>query len=217
LSKPTRCLALSAPQQGGQRDDEPDEGDQPNGEDEPPELGRRRVGRPVVGEDLDCGGVEGGLLARAHDYRDKDEDYGGHPGDAGDPAKAPPSDSCGSRTGIVMDGPFCALRRAWQFGDARARVSQVGASRTWSFWSGSGLSTRGWRTTVAAVVEHGSMRQAAAMLNLHHSTHRERLTWLEGQLEFPLFSAQMVSGWVQRCRCGASSGLPITNGDRVRP
>ena len=54
-------------------------------------------------------------------------------------------------------------------------------------------------------------------LHLHHSTHRERLTWLEGQLEFPLFSAQIVSGWVQRCRCGASPGLPITNGDRVRP
>ena len=54
-------------------------------------------------------------------------------------------------------------------------------------------------------------------LHLHHSTHRERLTWLEGQLEFPLFSAQIVSGWVQRCRRGASPGLPITNGDRVRP
>jgi hypothetical protein len=35
-------------------------------------------------------------------------------------------------------------------------------------------------------------------LHLHHSTHRERLTWLEGQLEFPLFSAQIVSGWVRR-------------------
>jgi len=39
--------------------------------------------------------------------------------------------------------------------------------------------------TVAAVVRHGSMRQAALALHVHHSTLQERLTWLEGRLGFP--------------------------------
>ncbi len=40
--------------------------------------------------------------------------------------------------------------------------------------------------TVAAVVGHGSMRQAAVALHVHHSTLQERLTWLEGRLGFPV-------------------------------
>ena len=40
--------------------------------------------------------------------------------------------------------------------------------------------------TVAAVVRHGSMRQASVALHVHHSTLQERLTWLESRLGFPL-------------------------------
>ena len=40
--------------------------------------------------------------------------------------------------------------------------------------------------TVAAVVRHGSMRQASVALHVHHSTLQERLTWLEGRLGFAL-------------------------------
>jgi hypothetical protein len=49
-------------------------------------------------------------------------------------------------------------------------------------------------------------------LHLHHSTHRERLTWLEAQLEFPLFSGQIVSGSVRRL-----TGWPTTGRAPMRP
>ena len=40
--------------------------------------------------------------------------------------------------------------------------------------------------TVVAIVANGSMRQAAAVLHVHHSTLQERLTWLDGRLGFPV-------------------------------
>ena len=60
----------------------------------------------IIGEELRCCGGEGRLRARADVHRDKDQDCGGQPGDAGYPAEAPPSHSTRSRHSVGYECPL---------------------------------------------------------------------------------------------------------------